>query len=112
MRILREYSRKDEIRDFITLVSDEAIMYDEDEDFCYPSNLPDEFDEDLKKKYLENFKKIYNRFGFNDGIVAWNYFRSLLIDGFLAFEIVYDDKSKEVIDFSSSKSSPDLTSIG
>lgn len=99
MRILQEYSRKDEIRDFVTKVADEAIMYDEQDDFCYPNNLPDEFEEDLKKKYLENFKKIYQKFNFNDGTVAWNYFRSLLVNGYLAFEIIYDEKHKEVIGF-------------
>lgn len=96
-RILREYARKDEIRDFITIVADEAIMYSEDDDFCFPANLSEEFSEEIKKKYHENFKKIYNIFNFNNGTVAWNYFRTLLIDGFLAFEIIYDDKNKNII---------------
>lgn len=99
MRILREYSRKDEIRDFITTICDECIMYDEGEDFCYPVDLPEEFSEDIRKRYIENFKKLYNRFGFNDGIVAWKYLKGLIIDGFLAFEIIYDDKGRDVIGF-------------
>ena len=50
LRLMREYSIKDEIRDFITTVCDEAILYDDDEDFCYPINLPEEFDKDIKKE--------------------------------------------------------------
>lgn len=96
-RILQEYSRKDEIRDFITIVADESIMYDEHTDFCLPVVLSEEFDSDIKKKYHENFQTIYNRFGFKNGIIAWNYFKTLLIDGFLAFEIIYDDKQKDII---------------
>jgi hypothetical protein len=38
-------------------------------------------------------------FGFNDDISAWQYFRQLLVDGFIAFEIVYDDKGRNVIGF-------------
>ena len=49
-RILREYARKDEIRDFITIVADEAIMYSEDDDFCFPVTLGEEFREEIKKK--------------------------------------------------------------
>lgn len=96
-RILREYARKDEIRDFITIVADEAIMYSEDDDFCFPVTLGEEFSEEIKKKYQENFKKIYNTYNFNNGTIAWNFFRTLLIDGFLAFEIIYDDRNKNVI---------------
>jgi hypothetical protein len=99
LRILREYSRKDEIRDFITIVADESIIYDENEDFIKPITLPNEFGNSIKDAYYSNFKKIFNRFGFNDGILAWNYFRTLLIDGYLAFEIVYDDKQRDVIGF-------------
>lgn len=105
LRLLREYSRKDEIRDFISIVADEAILYDESEEFCYPVNLPEEFDKDIKKKYLENFNNVYYRLGFSDGISAWNYFRNFLIDGFVAFEIVYDDKFKEIIAIKSLDSS-------
>lgn len=96
-RILREYSVKDEIRDFVTIISDECIIYDDDKNFCIPKKLADDNEQNIKDKYSEVFEKIYNVFGFNDGITAWNYFRQLLIDGYLAFEIIYDDKGKNVI---------------
>jgi hypothetical protein len=33
-RILREYSIKDEIRDFVSSITDESIVYNDDADFC------------------------------------------------------------------------------
>lgn len=98
-RILREYSRKDEIRDFIAIVADESVIYDEQTDFCFPTGLPEEFDKEVKDAYLENFQRVYYNWGFGDGIVAWNYFRELLIDGYLAYEIVFDDKQRNVEGF-------------
>ncbi len=64
MRILREYSRKDEIRNFIRMVADEAIMYDDDDDFCHPIELSEDFDKDLRKRYNENYDSIYRKLGF------------------------------------------------
>jgi len=97
-KILRQYSIKDEIKDFVTQISDEAIIYNEDNYFCKLKDMPDEFDNSLKQRYQENFNKIYRNFGFNDGLTAWNYFKNFLIDGYIAFEIVYDNKQKNIID--------------
>ena len=97
-KILRQYSIKDEIKDFVTQIADEAIIYNEDNYFCKLKDMPDEFDNSLKQRYQENFNKIYRNFGFNDGLTAWNYFKNFLIDGYIAFEIVYDNKQKNIID--------------
>lgn len=110
-RILREYARKDEIRDFISTIADEAIMFSEDENFCSPIDLSEEFNADLKKKYNDNFKKIYNLYKFNDGKYAWDLFRTLLIDGFLAFEFIYDDKCKNIIGINQLEPSSLLPSV-
>jgi hypothetical protein len=97
-RILREYSIKDEIRDFITTVCDECIIYS-DKDFCSPKQLPNEFTQDIKDKYQEYFEKIYNRYGFSDSVSAWQMMKDFLIDGYVAIEIVWDDKKKNIIHF-------------
>ena len=34
-RILREYSIKDELRDFVSTIADECIVYNDDRDFCF-----------------------------------------------------------------------------
>jgi hypothetical protein len=98
-RILREYSIKDEIRDFVSSITDEAIIYNDDRDFCAPKPLSNDFSQDIKDKYQEYFEKIYNRYGFADGISAWNMMRDFLIDGYVALEIVWDDKKKNIIHF-------------
>lgn len=97
-RILREYSIKDEIRDFVSTLSDECIIYNE-KDFCYPTMLSDDYSQDVKDKYQEFFEKIYNRYGFSDGITAWNLMKDFLIDGYISLEIVWDDKKKNIIFF-------------
>lgn len=96
-KILEQYAIKDEIRDFITQVADEVIIYDETQHFCKANDLPEELDDVIRKKVHDNFSKIYDAFGFNDGITAWNHLRDLLIDGFIAFEIVYDKKQKNIV---------------
>jgi len=99
-KILRQYAIKDEIKDFLTQIADEAIIYDEDNYFCKIEDLPDEFDNSLRQKYQDSFNKIYRGFGFADGLTAWNYFKNFLIDGFISYEIVYDNKQKNIIELS------------
>ena len=98
-RILREYSIKEELRDFVATVCDESIIYNDDKDFCSPRPLSNDFSQDIKDKYQEYFEAIYNRYGFSDNITAWNMMRDFLIDGYVALEIVWDDKKKNIIHF-------------
>ncbi len=98
-RILREYSIKDEIREFVSSITDESIIYNDDRDFCFPKALSNDYSQEIKDKYQEYFEKIYNKFGFSDNITAWNMMKDFLIDGYLALEIIYDDKKKNIIGF-------------
>ena len=98
-RILREYSIKDEIRDFVSTISDETIVFNDDSDFCSPKALSNEYPQEVIDKYQEYFEKIYNKFGFADNITAWNMMRDFLIDGYIAIEIIYDDKKKNIAGF-------------
>ena len=97
-KILHQYAIKDEIKDYVTRIAEEAINYDDDNYFCSVSDLPDSYDQSIRAKYQENFRRLYNAFNFNDGLTAWNYMKTFLIDGFLAFELVYDDNQKNIID--------------
>src|SRR5690606_4507133 len=97
--ILREYSIKDEIRDFVSTISDETIVFNDDSDFCSPKALSNEYPQEVIDKYQEYFEKIYNKFGFADNITAWNMMRDFLIDGYIAIEIIYDDKKKNIAGF-------------
>jgi len=98
-RILREYSIKDEIRDMVSAVADECIVYNDDRDFCSPRALSNDYSQEVKDKYQEYFEKIYNKYGFSDSITAWNMIKDFLVDGYVAVEIVFDDKKKNIIAF-------------
>jgi hypothetical protein len=97
-RILREYSIKDEIRDFVSTVCDESIIYS-DRDFCKPKNITNDYSQDIRDKYQEIFEKVYSRYGFSDSVSAWNLMKDFLIDGYVAMEIVWDDKKKNIVHF-------------
>lgn len=100
---LRSFSLNDEIVEILDTISDEAIVYDDKNWFCFPdtqgleSFLNDEKKEEVIDVIHEEFKKLYVKFGFNNNTKAWNLFRQYLIDGFLAFEIVTDEDGEEVI---------------
>jgi hypothetical protein len=98
-RILREYSIKDEIRDFVSQVADEVVVYNDDRDFCSPRAISNDYPKEVQDKYLEIFERVYNRYGFSDSITAFNLIKDFLIDGYVAIEIVYDDKKKNIIAF-------------
>ena len=99
IRILREYSIKDEVRDFITTICDETIIYGEDEKFCYPKKLSSDYPQEVRDRYTEIFEELYNTFNFSNGKRAWDIFRRFLIDGFVAFEIVWDDRAQNIIGY-------------
>lgn len=98
--ILRQYSVKLEIKDFVSDMADECIIYDSSNFFCTAKDLSSEFDNTVKQRYQENFIKLYNNFGFVDNLTAWNYMKNFLVYGYLVFEIVYDNKQKNIIDIS------------
>jgi hypothetical protein len=111
---LRDLASNGEIEFIIETITDDAIVYDQDNRFCYPNDLVGEinyrgknkeqrltYQEKILTKYHENFEKIYNSWGFDRGISAWQYFYQWLIEGHLAFEIIYDNlqNPKEIIGF-------------
>ena len=93
---LRKFALNSEIDWMITTLTDEAIVYDETNYFCYPSVALLDIKQEIKDAIDTEFKKIYNHFGFLTD-AAWQYFRQFLIDGVLAFEIVYNAKGDTVI---------------
>lgn len=97
----RSIAVQDEIEDILDTVSDEAIVYDTSGYFCDPVDIQIELKQkdEINKQLKVNFNKIYNYFGFKDTNTAWSYFKKWLIEGFLVFEIVYDDDNKNIIGF-------------
>ena len=87
---LRRLAMQDEIEDILDIISDETICYNENGLFCellYNDTL---LTDDLNDEINDIFNQIYSCFGFWDQNMAWGYFRKFLIEGFLAFEIIYD----------------------
>jgi hypothetical protein len=111
---LRDIASNGEIEFILETITDDAIVYDDDNRFCYPNDLIGEirykgrskearlqYQEKIVQRYQENFQKIYSSWGFGTGIAAWQYFYQWLIEGHLAFEIIYDDpmNPKNIIGF-------------
>jgi len=111
---LRDIASNGEIEFVLETITDDAIVYDNDNRFCYANDLIGEmqyvgsnktqrleFQQKVLDKYQDNFQKIYSRWGFDQGISAWQYFYQWLIEGHLAFEIIYDDINRptEIIGF-------------
>lgn len=95
-RILREYSIKDQIRYYVATIADACINPNNDGNFCYVNLLTGNYSK-YNARYQEIYKKIYNKFGFSDGITAWQTMKEFLVDGYLAFEIVYDINTNYLI---------------
>lgn len=102
---LRRFAMNGEIDYIVETIADEGIVYDEKNYFCLPDTstmgefLDDEKTKEIKQSVDQIFKRIYNNFQFKESHDAWHYFKKFLIDGFLAFEIVYDKTGKEIIGF-------------
>lgn len=96
---LRKFSMNGEIQWILDTITDEAIIQDERQYFCYPLKMNADIHDDVEKAYNDNFQKLYTYWRFNDDTTAWSLFYQLLVDGFLAFEIIYDDKAKNIIGF-------------
>ena len=102
---LREFSQNGEIEFVLETIADECIIYDTRNYFCQVdvSNLRGNIKEDIENEIIDyindSFKKIYMLFNFNKGHDAWSYFKQFLIDGFLAFEIIWDEDAENIIGF-------------
>ncbi len=96
---LRKFSLNGEIDFILDTLTDDAINYDDKNFFSYPSLVNIDLKDNVKDKVEENFRTMYMLFGFQQSILAWQYFRQFLIDGFLAFEIVYSTDGKKIVGF-------------
>jgi hypothetical protein len=97
---LRKFSLNGEIEFILDTITDEAISYDDRNFFAKPSflNLTD-LKDSVKDKISDHYNRIYNIFGFQNTVLAWQLFKQFLIDGFLAFEIIYGNNGKEIVGF-------------
>lgn len=103
---LRKFSMQGEIEFAVSTISDDAIVYDDNNYFAYPntkqlfSHLKKARGKEIVDNINSSYKKVYNAWKFNESNDAWHYFYKFLVDGILAFEIIYarDKKTNEAVD--------------
>ena len=102
---LRKLALQPELEDILDTMSNEAIVYDTDltyfaEPFIEAQELKD-FKKDIQDKITDSMNNSYRRFYkmLNWKYNAWDDFKRFLIEGNLAWEIVYDrlDKPTHII---------------
>jgi ribosome-associated protein YbcJ (S4-like RNA binding protein) len=96
---LRTFALNAEIEYILDTICDEAIVYDEKNFFCHPSMINMDLKDEVVQALRKNFRKLYVLHNFANGLTAWQYFRQLLVEGFLAFEIIYSSDGKEIVGF-------------
>lgn len=101
---LRQFAKNGEINFVLETIADEAIVYNENNYFCDLDldtlksgiNAQNKYAEKLISLSQQSFKRVYSMYGFDRSNDAWQYFKKFLIDGFLAFEIIFEyDKNKQ-----------------
>ena len=95
---LRRFALQDEIEEILDIICEESIVFDGANKFAN-IKLNYKADQAILDEFADEYNKIYNYFGFYDTVQATDYFRKWLIDGFLAFEIVYNTDQTEIIGF-------------
>ena len=113
---LRDIAANCEIDSVLNKIADDTIIYDNNNRFCHPADISKALNhrpgvkstidsvisgQALEKLYMESFDQIYDAWGFDDGILAWQYMYRYLVEGYLAFEILYDNDNepKKIIGF-------------
>ena len=96
---LRRFAMNDEIEDILDILCDESVVYDDKNFFCFPDIIGLDVSDEVNDYFKKSFRDIYQYFGFNNDQSAWYFYRKFLIDGFLSFEIIYDEKQTQIIGF-------------
>lgn len=95
--VLRKMAQQPEIEDILDIMANESIVYDPEETYiCQPfidtaviQMLNEEHAEKIRRCMDTNFTKLYMLLEWKTK--AWDIYRRYLVDGVLAYEIVYDD---------------------
>jgi hypothetical protein len=85
-----------ELEDILDIMSNECVVYDDDESYiCNPfldtaliQELNEKSAEEINKSIESSFYKLYMLLDWKR--IAWNNFKRYLIEGVLSFEIIYD----------------------
>lgn len=97
VQILRNISEQPEIEDILDIMCNECIVYDSDNNYMCKPFIDNAVVQDLNENALKEIRScvdtiFYKIYAFEElKNRAWSIFRRFLIDGVLAFEIVYDN---------------------
>ena len=72
---LRKFSLNGEIEFILDTITDESIVYDDRNYFAQPSFVNLDLKDKIKDKLASHYNRIYNVFGFQNTILAWQYFK-------------------------------------
>ena len=103
---LRKFSGYPEIEYILDCICDDSVIMDKNNHCCNLDINKIKFLPKVSSVIEKNFEKVYSMIGFDSELTAWNKYREWLVDGAIAYEIVYDYKSKkelnqEIIDLKS-----------
>lgn len=95
--VLRQMAAQPELEDILDVMANECIVYDDDESYiCKPfidngliQMLNEKNLEEIKNSIDSSFYKIYYMLGWKT--LAWDEFKRWLVEGVLAYEIIYDN---------------------
>lgn len=99
IEFLRKFAMNSEIEYILDTLCDDAVVYDEKNFFCHPSLVNLDLKPEIVESIRDNFRRIYVLHGMVNAITGWQYFRQLLVDGFLSFEIIYSSDGKKIVGF-------------
>ena len=97
IQILRKLAMQPELEDILDTMANESIVYDDDEAYIAQPFLDTALIQELTEKSADeirscvdtSFYKIYLLLNWKDK--AWDDYKRFLIDGVLAYQIIYDD---------------------
>lgn len=98
-QILKEYAAKGEIRDAVTKLANEIVVYNKNKKFCELEDLDSKYSELQKKRSKEIFEEVYLMLGFANGSYAWDLCRDWLIEGYICKEIIRDKQGRKIEGF-------------
>lgn len=95
--ILRKMATQPEIEDIIEIMANECVVYDDEEVYICNPYIDNAVIQDLNEKSLDMIRKAVDTIFYRMYLLvdwknnAWESFRRWLVDGDIAFEIIYDD---------------------
>lgn len=95
--ILRKLASHPEIEDILDVMADECIVYDDEEVYICKPYIDNAVIQDLNENALDEIRSAVDTIFYRMYLLtdwrnnAWNDFRRWLVDGDVAYEIIYDD---------------------